>query len=156
MAACDKLYTGRSSVKSHNNSPLPCTSIGLYELERADRTHPPLGRLASRSGLSETQAFPRPPSGECVQLPGTKPMQFLSSIGIKWTRTLALYRVTRPCPHETRLTCLACQYWISEEPEYGQQGVLLENRFDDNLEDLTDPSTWSVRDAIGRPESVHA
>jgi glycerophosphoryl diester phosphodiesterase len=34
-------------------------------------------------------------------------------------------------------------YWISNEPEFGEQAVYLDGRYDDPSFDHTDPSTWS-------------
>lgn len=40
---------------------------------------------------------------------------------------------------------LMLQYWISAEPRFGEQGVFLDERFDDGIEDPNDTSTWSVQ-----------
>ncbi len=38
------------------------------------------------------------------------------------------------------------EYWIAAEPDFGEQAVFLENRFDDGVtEDANDPTTWSVQ-----------
>lgn len=37
------------------------------------------------------------------------------------------------------------EYWIAAEPDFGEQAVFLENRFDEGVEDPNDPTTWSVQ-----------
>ncbi|CAM9730374.1 unnamed protein product [Ectocarpus sp. 8 AP-2014] len=37
------------------------------------------------------------------------------------------------------------EYWIAAEPEFGEQAVFLEDRFDEGVEDPNDPTTWSVQ-----------
>lgn len=46
------------------------------------------------------------------------------------------------------------RYWIKHDPQFGQQGVYLDGRYDDKSFDHTDPATWSptmdelVRDGV--------
>lgn len=37
------------------------------------------------------------------------------------------------------------EYWIAAEPDFGEQAVFLEDRFDEGVEDPDDPTTWSVQ-----------
>lgn len=37
------------------------------------------------------------------------------------------------------------EYWIEAEPDFGEQAVFLENRFDEGVEDPNDSTTWTVQ-----------
>lgn len=37
------------------------------------------------------------------------------------------------------------EYWIAVEPDFGEQAVFLEDRFDEGVEDPNDATTWSVQ-----------
>lgn len=37
------------------------------------------------------------------------------------------------------------EYWIEVEPDFGEQAVFLEDRFDAGVEDPNDSTTWSVQ-----------